>query len=178
MPQANVVMHTRRVTPTTSIIDIQGDISAFAEQELMHAYSEANTPTTRTIILNFSGLEYMNSSGIGLIVTLLIRINRQKQRMLAFDNMSDRVVSGTTDWKMYSVVLDVPDDAKNIFLGVLLTGKGQTWADDLTFEVVDRNIAVTNKGSTDGIDDPDYAKRPKATIKRPINLGFEEGTVP
>jgi anti-sigma B factor antagonist len=84
MPQANVVMHTRRVTPTTSIIDIQGDISAFAEQELMRAYNEASTPTTRTIILNFTGLEYMNSSGIGLIVTLLIRINRQKQRMLAY----------------------------------------------------------------------------------------------
>ena len=84
MPQANVVMHTRRITPTTSIIDIQGDISAFAEQELMRAYNEANTPTTRTIILNFTGLEYMNSSGIGLIVTLLIRINRQKQRMLAY----------------------------------------------------------------------------------------------
>jgi anti-sigma B factor antagonist len=84
MPQANVVMHTRRVTPTTSIIDIQGDISAFAEQELMRAYTEASAPTTRTIILNFTGLEYMNSSGIGLIVTLLIRINRQKQRMLAF----------------------------------------------------------------------------------------------
>ena len=84
MPQANVVMHTRHATPTTSIIDIQGDISAFAEQELMRAYNEANTPKTRTIILNFTGLEYMNSSGIGLIVTLLIRINRQKQRMLAF----------------------------------------------------------------------------------------------
>src|ERR1700682_1960540 len=84
MPQANVVMHTRRITPTTSIIDIQGDISAFAEQELMRAYTEASTPSTRTIILNFTRLEYMNSSGIGLIVPLLIRINRQKQRMLAF----------------------------------------------------------------------------------------------
>jgi hypothetical protein len=101
-----------------------------------------------------------------------------EQRMLAFDNMSDRVVSGTTDWKMYSVVLDVPDDAKNIFLGVLLTGKGQTWADDLTFEVVGRNIAVTNKALAENIDDPDRAKIPKATIKRPINLGFEEGSVP
>jgi hypothetical protein len=101
-----------------------------------------------------------------------------EQRMLAFDNMSDRVVSGTTDWKMYSVVLDVPDDAKNIFLGVLLTGKGQTWADDLTFEVVGRNIAVTNKPLAENIDDPDRAKIPKATIKRPINLGFEEGKVP
>jgi len=84
MPQANVVMHTRHINPTTSIIDIQGDISAFAEQELMRAYTEASTPTTRNIILNFTGLEYMNSSGIGLIVTLLIRINRQKQKMLAY----------------------------------------------------------------------------------------------
>ena len=50
----------------------------------MSAYNEASTPTTRTIILNFSGLEYMNSSGIGLIVTLLIRVNRQKQHLLAF----------------------------------------------------------------------------------------------
>jgi anti-anti-sigma factor len=84
MPQANVMMKVRRVSPTTSIIDIQGDVSAFAENVLMEAYTEANTPTTRTIILNFAGLEYMNSSGIGLLVTLLIRINRQKQRMYAY----------------------------------------------------------------------------------------------
>src|SRR5579885_818913 len=84
MPQANVVMNVRQVNATTSIIDIQGEVSAFAEKVLMDAYTEANTPTTRTIILNFSGLEYMNSSGIGLIVTLLIRVNRQKQRLLAF----------------------------------------------------------------------------------------------
>src|SRR6266576_4679369 len=84
MPQANVMMNVRRVSPTTSIIDIHGDVSAFAENVLMEAYAEANTPTTRTIILNFSGLEYLNSSGIGLIVTLLIRVNRQKQHLLAF----------------------------------------------------------------------------------------------
>jgi anti-sigma B factor antagonist len=84
MPQANVVMNVRKINDSASIIDIQGDISAFAEDTLMEAYSEASSPTTRSIILNFNGLEYMNSSGIGLLVTLLIRINRQKQRMLAF----------------------------------------------------------------------------------------------
>ena len=84
MPQANVVMNVRRVNATASVIDIQGEVSAFAEKVLMDAYTEASTPTTRTIILNFSGLEYMNSSGIGLIVTLLIRVNRQKQHLLAF----------------------------------------------------------------------------------------------
>jgi len=84
MPQANIVMNVRRPTPTASIIDIQGDVTGFAENVLMDAYTEANTPLTRFVILNFSGLEYMNSSGIGLLVTLLIRVNRQKQRMFAF----------------------------------------------------------------------------------------------
>jgi anti-sigma B factor antagonist len=84
MPQANVVMNVRKISNTVSIIDIEGEVSAFAEDTLMEAYAEANTPTTRAIILNFNGLEYMNSSGIGLLVTLLIRINRQKQRMLAY----------------------------------------------------------------------------------------------
>lgn len=84
MPQANVSMQVRRINATASIIDIHGEVSAFAEQVLMDAYNEASTPTTRVIILNFTGLEYMNSSGIGLIVTLLIRVNRQKQRLLAY----------------------------------------------------------------------------------------------
>jgi anti-sigma B factor antagonist len=84
MPQANVAMNTRRVNAASSIIDIQGEVTAFAEQVLMEAYSEASTPDTHRIILNFTGLEYMNSSGIGLIVTLLIRVNRQKKRLLAY----------------------------------------------------------------------------------------------
>lgn len=84
MPQAKVVMNVRQVNATTSIIDIQGEITAFAEQVMMQAYAEASTPTTRVLILNFTGLEYMNSSGIGLLVTLLIRVNRQKQRLLSY----------------------------------------------------------------------------------------------
>jgi len=84
MPQTNVVMDVRQISNTVSIIDIEGEVSAFAEDTLMEAYAEASSPTTRAIILNFSGLEYMNSSGIGLLVTLLIRVNRQKQRLLAY----------------------------------------------------------------------------------------------
>ena len=84
MPEAKVSMNVRRIDAVTSIIDIQGDVSAFAENVLMDAYTQASGPGIRNIVLNFSGLEYMNSSGIGLLVTLLIRINRQKQRMLAY----------------------------------------------------------------------------------------------
>ncbi|HET9495407.1 MAG TPA: STAS domain-containing protein [Chloroflexia bacterium] len=84
MQETTVRMDVRRVSPATSIIDIEGDITGSVENELMEAYSEAGTPTTRNIVLNFGGLEYMNSTGIGLLVTLLIRVNRQGQRMLAY----------------------------------------------------------------------------------------------
>lgn len=84
MPPVNVKMNVRLVDAATSIIDIVGEITAFAETALTEAYTHANTPTTHSIILNFAGLEYMNSSGIGVLVTLLIRMNRQKQRLLCY----------------------------------------------------------------------------------------------
>ena len=84
MPQANVKMIVRKSGDATSIIDIQGEVTAFAEQVLSEAYSQASANNVRSIILNFQGLEYMNSSGIGLLVTILIRAKRQSQKLLAY----------------------------------------------------------------------------------------------
>jgi anti-sigma B factor antagonist len=83
MTKANVTMNVRKIDDRTSAIDIQGEINAYAENILMDAYTQATSADAKNIILNFSGLDYMNSSGIGLLVTLLIRANRQKQRLLA-----------------------------------------------------------------------------------------------
>jgi anti-sigma B factor antagonist len=84
MYQTKVTMPVRKVSDKASIIDIQGQVTAAAENILMNAYNEAGGARVRAIVLNFGGLEYMNSSGIGLLVTLLIRANRQKQRLLTF----------------------------------------------------------------------------------------------
>lgn len=84
MSQAKVAFNVRRGNAVASIIDVQGELTAAAENELMEAYRKASLPNTRAIILNFTDLEYMNSSGIGLLVTLLIRINRQKQHLLSY----------------------------------------------------------------------------------------------
>jgi anti-sigma B factor antagonist len=84
MSKANVTMTVRKAHDSVSIVDIQGEINAFAENALMDAYTQAGAGGARAIILNFSRLEYMNSSGIGLLVTLLIRANRQKQSLLAY----------------------------------------------------------------------------------------------
>lgn len=84
MPQAKVMMNVRKISNQASIVDIQGEVTTFAENVLMDAYTQASSDGVGTIILNFSQLEYMNSSGIGLLVTLLIRVKRQNQRLLAF----------------------------------------------------------------------------------------------
>ncbi|MCL4300236.1 MAG: STAS domain-containing protein [Anaerolineae bacterium] len=86
MSQAKVAMAGRQINAQLSAIDIQGEVTAAAEDMLMEAYNQVGA--ARTIILNFSGLEYMNSSGIGLLVTLLIRANRQGQHLVAV-NMSE-----------------------------------------------------------------------------------------
>jgi anti-sigma B factor antagonist len=72
---------TRGVGQGTSVLDIRGDITTGSEAALMSAYGEATG--ARTVLLNFAGLEYMNSGGIGLLVTLLIRAKRANQRLLA-----------------------------------------------------------------------------------------------
>src|SRR5438270_1900266 len=84
MPQANVTMSVRPLGDQVSVVDVQGDVTAFAENALMDAYTRASAAGARVIILNLSEMEYMNSGGIGLLVTLLIRINRQKQHLLTY----------------------------------------------------------------------------------------------
>jgi anti-sigma B factor antagonist len=84
MPEAQIKMNVRDAGEKASIIDVQGELTAFAESVLMDAYNQASDGQVRAIILNFEDLEYMNSSGIGLLVTLLIRINREKQQLLTY----------------------------------------------------------------------------------------------
>jgi anti-sigma B factor antagonist len=84
MPPAQVTMDVRKVSDKVSVIDVKGELTSFAEGVLMDAYKQASDGKVHAIVLNFEGLEYMNSSGIGLPVTLLIRINREKQRLLIY----------------------------------------------------------------------------------------------
>lgn len=84
MTKPIATMSVRKINDRVSIIDVQGEVTSAAENGLMDAYTQASGSGTKSIILNFTGLQYMNSSGIGLLVTLLIRINRQKQKLLAY----------------------------------------------------------------------------------------------
>ena len=89
----------------------------------------------------------------------------KKEETLAFDNMQDRAIKGTTDWKKYEIVLDVPENSEMVALGLLLSGKGQVWMDDLQFGVVGKDVPTTGRT---------MAGAASGAAKAPLNLNFEE----
>ena len=74
----------RRVDDAVVVISLAGDVTAASDGPLTEAYQEACDHRPRGIALDFSRLEYMNSGGIGMLVTLLVRANRAGQRLTAF----------------------------------------------------------------------------------------------
>ena len=72
-----------RHQPRVAIIDLHGEINAFAEDVLNAAYAEAESRESEVILLNFSDVDYINSTGIALIVSLLARARKTKRRLLA-----------------------------------------------------------------------------------------------
>lgn len=66
-----------------AILRIQGDITSGSEADLMAAYGLAAANGATVVILDFSKLDYMNSGGIGLLVTLLVRAQRSGGRLVA-----------------------------------------------------------------------------------------------
>jgi len=107
---------------------------------------------------------------------------------LNFDRMSNRTIKGTTDWKKYEVVLDVPEESIVIAFGILLEGEGQVWIDDLQLEVVGQDVPTTGlKGFSERQKDEFLKKdkeertrseevvraRTKNYPAKPVNLDFE-----
>lgn len=72
-----------RRQPRAAIIDLSGEINGFAEEALGVAYAEAEAAEPEVILLNFANVDYINSTGIALIVGLLARARAQQRRMLA-----------------------------------------------------------------------------------------------
>jgi len=77
-------IEVRMAAAEIAVLDIAGDVTGFGEEVLMDAYNRAVSLGAQTIALNFTNLQYMNSSGIGLLVTLLIRAQRNNQALRAF----------------------------------------------------------------------------------------------
>ena len=83
MNAMDVTMNVRQIDAATSVIDIQGEVTGFAEEKMMDAYRQASQNGAGNIIFNFADMGYMNSSGIGLLITILVRARRQGQKLFA-----------------------------------------------------------------------------------------------
>jgi anti-sigma B factor antagonist len=83
MTTGTTTVEVRPLTAQASEIAIAGDITSASEGALMDAYVRASEAHVKVIVLDFARLDYMNSGGIGLLVTLLVRVQRQGQKLMA-----------------------------------------------------------------------------------------------
>lgn len=69
-----------------SIIDLGGDIDRSAGVDLAAAYDDATSPGNGTdpVVLNFSQVDYINSTGIAVIVTLLAKARAEGRPLRAY----------------------------------------------------------------------------------------------
>lgn len=89
---------------------------------------------------------------------LWMRMDAKDGTCLAFDNMQSRPITGTSDWQIYQVVLDVSEEASLVNFGFMLTGPGQVWMAGVTLDEVGAEVPVTE------VTYPDH----------PVNLSFTE----
>ena len=73
---------------------------------------------------------------------LWLRIDRSYGASI-IDNMMNRPITGTSGWRQYVLVLDVPSDATQIVYGVLLFGSGSIWISSSKFDVVSSDVPTT-----------------------------------
>jgi hypothetical protein len=79
--------------------------------------------------LDFSAV--VKTNNVAKWAGVWVRIDDEDMQCLWFDNMEDRPISGTTNWKRYHISFDVPDNSTLLNFGVLLVGEGNVWISDV-----------------------------------------------
>jgi anti-anti-sigma factor len=77
MPATRLETRVRR-RATVALIDLTGEIDASADAILAAAYDEATAGGPTSVLLNFGGVDYINSTGIALIVGLLAQARKDR----------------------------------------------------------------------------------------------------
>jgi anti-sigma B factor antagonist len=96
------------------VLDLRGEINGFAQEALDAAYAEADTKDTKTILLNFEGVDYINSTGIALIVGLLAKARASHKRSLVAFGLSDHYVEIFNITRLSDFISVFPDEESAI----------------------------------------------------------------
>ncbi|WP_336865579.1 AraC family transcriptional regulator [Peribacillus frigoritolerans] len=145
----------------------KGQASGFLKSVTAEAKEEFATMMQQFKAENYLGKRmklsgFLKSKGVDGFCGLWMRVDNALQDVLQFDNMGDRPIVNDTEWNHYYIVLDVPENSAIISFGVLLSGRGQIWIDELEFEEVSIDTPTTNI---------DYGCD---LLDGPANLSFEE----
>jgi anti-anti-sigma factor len=108
MAVQHLAVEVRR-EPGGVVLDLRGEINGFGQQALDAAYAEAETKDPETILLNFEEVDYINSTGIALIVGLLAKARASKRRLLAY-GLSDHYVEIFDITRLSDFVSVFPDE--------------------------------------------------------------------
>ena len=98
---------------------------------------------------------------------LWMRVDGHGGDVLEFDNMQDQALSGTTDWTQAAIVLDVPDQARAVLFGALLTAAGAVDLTRLRFEEADQAVPTNTNAITVLPDEPqalDFSATPDSPL--------------
>ena len=79
----NLAEATVRVKEGAAVVDLSGDLNGAAEQVLRSAYSEVKAQGSTSVVLNFAEVDYINSTGIALIVGLLAEARKDQRDIKA-----------------------------------------------------------------------------------------------
>ena len=107
--QAKHLEASVRHEPGSAVLDLHGEINSFGQEALDAAYAEAETKDPDAIILNFEEVDYINSTGIALIVALLAKARASKRRLLAY-GLSDHYVEIFNITRLSDFVGVYPDE--------------------------------------------------------------------
>jgi anti-sigma B factor antagonist len=84
---ASMCEATTRIVPGAAVIELSGDIDGSAAAILTAAYAEAvngdSPESLGTVVLDFAAVDYINSTGIALIVSVLARARAERRKVVA-----------------------------------------------------------------------------------------------
>ena len=102
-----------RPEPGMAAIDLVGEINGFAKEALDAAYAEAEAGDPKTVMLNFERVDYINSTGIALIVGLLARARVSRRRLVAY-GLSEHYVEIFNITRLSDFISVLPDEESAI----------------------------------------------------------------
>ena len=74
---------------------------------------------------------YIKTKDIKGWAGLWARLDDKYSKVLWYDNMQDRPISGSTDWNKYETKFKIPKESSTLSFGVLLVGSGNVWINDV-----------------------------------------------